>query len=57
MYQNGYGVDKNNSTAVGWYRKAAEQGNAIAQVSLGVMYEFGWGVNKDYNAAHRKAAE
>ena len=27
----GCGVDKNNSTALEWYRKAAEQGHAYAQ--------------------------
>ena len=47
MYQCGPGVDQNNSTAVKWYRKAAEQGHVYAQHSLGLMYQ-SW---------YRKAAE
>ena len=46
--------------AVKWYRKAAEQGHAKAQTSLGWMIEKGKGVNQDYNEAlkwWRKAAE
>lgn len=34
--------------AASWYRKAAEQGFTRAQLSLGLMYEAGWGVPKDY---------
>jgi hypothetical protein len=34
--------------AVKWYRKAAEHGNALAQVQLGLMYHDGKGVTKDY---------
>lgn len=40
--------------------KAAEQGNAVAQAKLGVMYEEGKGVPQDYVQAvswYRKAAE
>ena len=33
--------------AVKWYRKAAEQGNAIAQCELGISYARGEGVVKD----------
>jgi uncharacterized protein len=45
---------------LGWYRKAAEQGNAIAQYNLGDMYRVGEGVSADNSAAaiwYRKAAE
>jgi TPR repeat protein len=45
---------------LGWYRKAAEQGNAIAQYNLGDMYRVGEGVPPDSTAAagwYRKAAE
>ena len=31
MYANGRGVPKDDAEAVAWYRKAAEQGNAVAQ--------------------------
>jgi len=34
MYENGRGVDQNISSAVVWYRKAAEQGHAGAQSYL-----------------------
>ena len=35
-----------------WYRKAAEQGYALAQSSLGVMYGYGQGVTKNLMAAY-----
>ena len=35
-----------------WYRKAAEQGYADAQFSLGSMYDNGRGVSHDYVIAH-----
>ena len=34
-YSNGEGVEQNYAQAVGWYRKAAEQGGYLAQVNLG----------------------
>jgi len=37
MYANGEGVPENDKTAVMWYRKAAEQGFADAQLYLGLM--------------------
>jgi len=60
MYQYGRGVDKNISTAVEWFRKAAEQGYADAQFRLGLKYEEGCGVDKNESTAvewYRKAAE
>ncbi len=47
------------SKAVYWYRKAAAQGNAGAQINLGWMYANGQGVPRDYAKAlywARKAA-
>jgi hypothetical protein len=35
-----------------WYRKAAEQGDANSQYSLGLMYEGGLGVPQDYAEAY-----
>ncbi len=35
-----------------WYRKAAEQGVAAAQLNLGVRYDNGQGVPQDYVQAH-----
>ena len=46
--------------AAKWYRKAAEQGLAAAQFSLGFIYANGQGVPQDYAQAakwYRKAAE
>ena len=43
-----------------WFRKAAEQGNADAQLCLGICYAEGDGVAKDMSEAVkwcRKAAE
>jgi TPR repeat protein len=60
MYQYGLGVSKDETEAVKWYRKSAEQGNAFGQNNLGAMYEYGNGVNKDILKAvswYRKAAE
>jgi hypothetical protein len=60
MYHNGIGVPQDYTKAAEWYRKAAEQGSAFAQLSLGLMYYNGEGVPKDYTKAaewYRKAAE
>ena len=35
-----------------WYRRAAEQGNALAQNNLGLAYAKGNGVPQDYVLAH-----
>jgi TPR repeat protein len=40
--------DKDESEAAKWTRKAAEQGDAIAQSNLGAMYGNGQGVTKDF---------
>ena len=60
MYNWGYGVEKDESQAVEWYRKAAEQGYSNAQNNLGNMYLNGKGIEQDYRKAvewYRKAAE
>ncbi len=46
--------------AVKWYRKSADQGNALAQLNLGFMYNEGQGVPQDYAEAvkwYRKSAD
>lgn len=53
MYSKGDGVQKNNTEAVKWYRKAAEQGNAKAQFNLGVKYFHGEGVPENYIEAFK----
>ena len=60
MYNNGRGVPQDYATALIWYRKAADQGNARAESNLGVMYHSGLGVPRDDAVAaiwYRKAAD
>ena len=52
MYAKGKGVFEDYKQAVHWYRKAAEQGDAEAQYSLGLMYAIGRGVPQDYKHAY-----
>ena len=40
-----------NTEAVEWFRKAAEQGHAQSQEELGYCYKLGIGVKKDYDKA------
>jgi TPR repeat protein len=52
--------NKDYPTAVGWFRKAAQQGYVQAQNWLGYCYYNGHGVTKDYNVAvgwFRKSAQ
>jgi hypothetical protein len=60
LYYDGQGVPQDYAQAAAWHRKAAEQGDAVAQGSLGLMYVGGQGVPQDYAQAatwFRKAAE
>ena len=59
-YQWGLGVDKSDSKSFYWTKKAAEQGLARAQSSLGSHYDQGSGVEQSYSEAiywYEKAAE
>ena len=40
-------MQQDAARAAQWYRKAADQGNALAQAHLGLMYEHGYGVPTD----------
>lgn len=51
--EKGFGVPKDDKTAVKWYKRAAEQGNAPAQNNLGAMYFKGAGALQDYALAHK----
>ena len=46
-FWGGHGVRPDPAQATLWYRKAADQGNALAQAHLGLSYEHGYGVPKD----------
>ena len=50
--RQGRGVPQDDAEAVKWYRKAADQGYALAQTNLGIMYDDGRGVPQDYVQAH-----
>ena len=50
--QIGDGVRKDYVEAVRWYRIAAEQGDALAQYNLSLMYRSGYGVQKNNIIAH-----
>jgi TPR repeat protein len=52
MYASGNGVLQDYQEALKWYRLAAEQGHAKAQLNLAVMYGNGQGVARDYALAY-----
>jgi TPR repeat protein len=60
-YERGVGgLPQDNVEALKWYRKTAEQNNALGQYCVGLSYANGSGVPKDYAEAvkwFRKAAE
>ena len=59
-YSGRNGKTQDYAEAVRWYRKAADQGFAYAQLSLGICYKNGQGVTQDYAEAvkwYRKAAD
>ena len=49
----GDGRPEDHAEAAKWWRKAEEQGNASAQINLGIVYEQGDGVQKDLTKARR----
>jgi hypothetical protein len=46
-YESGHGLEQDHADAMKWYRRAADQGYAVAQFNLGLMYENGRGVQQD----------
>jgi TPR repeat protein len=60
LYEEGRGKRQSFDKAAKWYRRAAEQGDVLAQHNLAMMYTEGKGVPEDDNeAAHwlRRAAD
>ena len=54
MYEHGRGgLPQSDALAVEWFRKAADQGVAQAQCTLGVMYAKGMGVPRRFPEALR----
>ena len=59
-YENEHGelVPADYAAAVAWYHKAADQGHAVAQFRLGILYRKGVPVHEEAAAAwYRKAAD
>ncbi len=53
MYERGIvGVPQDYAEAAKWYRRAAEQGERLAQYNLGIMYKEGKGVPRDIIQAY-----
>ncbi len=52
MYDFGEISPQNNKAAARWYELAAEQGFALAQKALGLMYEQGRGIVRNQVYAH-----
>ena len=55
-----YNIEQNETEALKWYKKAAEQGNPAGMENLAISYEYGGKVPKDYSEALKwrlKAAE
>jgi len=53
MHAYGWGVQRNPTEAIAWYRKAAEQGLGVAQHFLGLAYVNGDGVRPNEDEAAR----
>lgn len=51
LYEKGYGVEKDMTKSIEWYRKAAQSGDVYAQMSLGHFYDKGIGVPSDRKQA------
>ena len=52
MYEDGLGVPEDDAEAVKWWRKAAEQGFALAQNNLAIKYATGGGIPEDFVQAY-----
>jgi TPR repeat protein len=51
-YEQGHNaLPQDYAEAAKWLRKAADQGESLAQDDLGAMYYNGWGVPQDYAEA------
>lgn len=51
MYMNGLGVQQDDSEAMAWFRRSADQGYAVAQTNVGFLYERGRGIGQDASEA------
>lgn len=53
IYEQGYGIKSDFTTASIWYHQAANNGHIQAQNCLGVLYNMGRGVTQDFELAFR----
>lgn len=53
IHQYADGVPLDYAAALHWYRQAAEQGDKVSQLQIGLMYQVGQGVVADEAEAHR----
>ncbi len=53
LYQNGWGVLKDDKQSARLMRLSAKQGYAKAQYNLGLLYAVGEGVSQDYDRAYK----
>jgi TPR repeat protein len=53
LYFNGEGVPKDYQQALRWFRLAADQGEALAQTKIAIMYDDGQGVAHDIVQAYK----
>jgi len=51
MYEQGLGVRQDYAEALKWYKKSAEKGCMLADISIGQMYLDGRGVRQDLKEA------
>ena len=52
-YATGAGIAKSDVDAARWFRRAADQGMAFAQLNLGLLYAAGNGVPQDDVEAYK----
>ena len=51
LYDNGLGVEKDNSQAFAWFRRGAEAGDSSGMFSVGLCYYYERGVARSYSTA------
>lgn len=51
FYHEGFGIDKNDSTAFEWYMRASRNNDINGHYEVGCCYSYGYGVKKNYDKA------
>lgn len=50
-YHDGFGIERDDGSALEWFELAADQGHVLAQISAAIAYEKGLGTRRNYRAA------